>query len=127
MNSYFSDVKKISQEIIDYERGYEDNNIIKWYLYSILTYSYENEDISFHNINLEHIMPIKYKEWETKDKFWKNKEHSIEDYIYKLGNCTLLHEKLNKSISNKIFSEKCEKLFNRLLAIPFLLKYSYKI
>lgn len=55
MNSYFSDVKKISQEIINYERGYEDNNIIKWYLYSILTYSYENEDISLHNINLEWI------------------------------------------------------------------------
>jgi hypothetical protein len=48
-----------------------------------------------------------------KINFEKLKNIVLEDYLYKLGNCTLLPAKLNKSVSNKIFSEKYEELVNK--------------
>jgi uncharacterized protein with ParB-like and HNH nuclease domain len=54
-------------------------------------------------IHLEHIFPVSHKDhWEGFDK--KNKEYI--DWIQNIGNMTLLNGMINRSASNKKFSEK---------------------
>ena len=50
-------------------------------------------------VHIEHIMPQDTKQWEIPEQ-----EHT--DYLWRLGNLTLLSSKLNKTISNKPFNEK---------------------
>lgn len=53
-------------------------------------------------INLEHIMP-------RDNSIWQYPAEEHDDLFTMLGNMTLLAEKWNKSISNKLFVEKKEK------------------
>lgn len=56
-------------------------------------------------IHIEHIMPESRNNW--------NVEKEIhEDYLWRLGNLTLLGCEYNKSISNKVFEEK-KKIYNK--------------
>lgn len=52
-------------------------------------------------IHLEHIMPVSSKEWNV-----NTDEHA--EYLWRLGNITLLGQEYNKKIANKVFSKKKE-------------------
>jgi hypothetical protein len=59
-------------------------------------------------VNLEHILPQKPGEtWVV--KFSKT---DPKQYIYRLGNLTLLDSKRNRNIGNSSFQEKCSKAFS---------------
>jgi hypothetical protein len=61
-------------------------------------------------VNLEHILPQKPNDvWLA--KFSKTTDPS--QYIYRLGNLTLLDSKMNRSVGNSSFQEKCNKAFSR--------------
>ncbi len=73
------------------------------YILTKINNSYSSEiktSIDYQNINIEHIMPQKITEWRSISK----KEH--EEYLWRLGNLTLLGSEYNKKISNKTFTEK---------------------
>lgn len=55
-------------------------------------------------VNLEHIIPKK-PDQDWKDFFEKNSMNG-EDYIYKIGNMTILLSESNSKISNKFFNKK---------------------
>lgn len=83
-----------------------DNKGLRYLLKKI--YDYENNreievnSDSMH-VNLEHILPQNPK----KDSKWVEAfGESLEDYIYKFGNLTLLLGKKNFSLGNKEFKEK---------------------
>lgn len=72
-------------------------------------YDYENSEETVVNgdslfVSLEHIIPQAPKE----NSKWREsfKDENIEEYIYNLGNLTLLLGKKNSSLGNKEFSEK---------------------
>lgn len=61
-------------------------------------------------VNLEHILPQK------PNATWLAKFSKKEDpnqYIYRLGNLTLLDSKINRSVGNSSFQDKCSKAFSR--------------
>ncbi|MDY4941220.1 MAG: HNH endonuclease family protein, partial [Desulfovibrio sp.] len=63
---------------------------------------YQNETniaLDFNKVHIEHIMPENNSKWEVSEK-----DHT--DYLWRLGNLTLLGANFNKRNSNKKFSEK---------------------
>jgi len=66
-------------------------------------------------LNLEHIMPKTKGDWQV-DK------ETHEKYLYRLGNLTLLAEKINKGIQNKIFDSKKPVYERSKLTITNMLK-----
>lgn len=54
------------------------------------------------SVHVEHIMPITADQWEIS-------EEDHEEYLWRLGNLTLLSGKINREISNKPFKEKQKK------------------
>ncbi|NVP18173.1 DUF262 domain-containing protein [Candidatus Gracilibacteria bacterium] len=80
----------------------QGKKIIKYILIKIENYLSQSEyDFEETNITIEHILPENYTtEW--KDIFG----NEIDNYIYKLGNYTLLKESENRGIGNKNYEEK---------------------
>lgn len=79
------------------------------YILTKINNSYSSEiktSIDYQNINIEHIMPQKITEWKNISK----KEH--EEFLWRLGNLTLLGSEYNKKISNKAFPEK-KKMYEK--------------
>ena len=79
------------------------------YILTKINNSYSSEiktSIDYQNINIEHIMPQKITEWKNISK----KEH--EEFLWRLGNLTLLGSEYNKKISNKTFPEK-KKMYEK--------------
>jgi len=61
-------------------------------------------------LNLEHVIPKKPNEkWRN---FLKSKDMDPEDWIYKIGNLTLLLKSDNTSVSNEFFDEK-KKIYKK--------------
>lgn len=87
--------------------------IIRYILFSLEYengYSYDFED---NDATIEHILPENPNDdWES---IFSYKEQ--ENYIYRLGNYTLLEPRINRDIKNKIYSEKQ----------PFYLESKYKL
>ena len=82
-----------------------NQKIAKYILIKINTHlSTEKIDMDINNINLtlEHILP------ETPNDNWKEiyDEEIIDEYVYRIGNFTLLSQKRNRNIGNMNFSEK---------------------
>lgn len=80
-----------------------DNNLAKYILIKMDLYN--NGDSVIPNrqvVHLEHILPINPSQWVDFDR----KDQDCTSWIRNIGNMTLLDDNLNKSISNKIFSEK---------------------
>jgi uncharacterized protein with ParB-like and HNH nuclease domain len=72
------------------------------YILRKLNHALDNSyEISTDNakVNIEHIMPENNSEWKVRDDI-----HS--EYLWRLGNLTLLSGRFNASISNKPFAEK---------------------
>ena len=76
-------------------------SLIRYILVKIAN-KYQNETniaLDFNKIHIEHIMPENNSKWEISEK-----DHT--DYLWRLGNLTLLGANFNKRNSNKKFSEK---------------------
>lgn len=75
--------------------------LIRYILIKIAN-SYQNEtniSLDFDKVHIEHIMPEKGKKWAISEE-----KHA--EYLWRLGNLTLLGANFNKRNSNKLFSEK---------------------
>jgi len=66
------------------------------------SFNYETRIINDNGrIHIEHIMPKKPREWKVSEDIHK-------DYLWRLGNLTLLGEEYNRSATNKTFDRKKE-------------------
>jgi len=82
-----------------------NKKIVKYILISIENkISGNTYDINDSSISIEHILP------ENPNEEWKSsfKNGDIGDYIYRLGNLTLLNSSDNRRIGNKSFEKKLE-------------------
>ena len=79
----------------------KDRETIRYILRKICKYLDKTQEISLDNnsVHIEHIMPEDYSQWSIPEEIHDN-------YLWRLGNLTLLSGKLNISISNKPFIEK---------------------
>lgn len=86
----------------------QDNQIAKYILAKCYLHENSSQSIpNFNEIHLEHVLPQASNLWEKDEKFILPKGTFSKDYVYNIGNLTLLHKPINLSIKNKIFSEKC--------------------
>jgi uncharacterized protein with ParB-like and HNH nuclease domain len=67
--------------------------------------------IDFNNVNIEHILP------QNPDSAWGFSKEEISGYVHKLGNLTLLLEKLNGAVQNKPLDKKLPELKKSTLFI----------
>ena len=79
-------------------------------------------NINDNNLTLEHILP------ENPNEKWKKifNEDEISEYIYRLGNFTLLSQKRNQSIANAEFSDKIEVYGKSDIALTKNIEHYYK-
>lgn len=76
--------------------------------------------INFNKVNIEHILP------QNPDKDWKLTKKEIKPYVNRLGNLTLLSQKINSKIQNSTAVKKLPELDNSELAITVRLVESLK-
>ncbi len=81
--------------------------IIRYILRKINKFIAPTEELSISNndVHIEHIMPVDNSKWQVMDDL-----HS--DYLWRLGNLTLLSGIINKSISNDVFANKVSEYKN---------------
>lgn len=126
VNGEIKDYKSIKKQLMSiYVKDEEFNNdfisklintkgnqrIAKYILIKINTYISVDKvelDINSNNLTLEHILP------ENPNDEWKKlfDDDIIDDYIYRIGNFTLLSQKRNQSIANDKFIDKI-KLYEK--------------
>lgn len=85
----------------------QDNQLAKYILSKF--YLINNNDQSIPNyseIHLEHVLPQQASQWIESKCFDVPPGTQIKDYIYNLGNMTLLRKQINQKIKNSIFSVK---------------------
>ena len=85
----------------------ESNYVAKYFLSKLYAHELGNE-VCIHRdeVHLEHILPVK------NEAFWPDFKPKVQsernDYVYNIGNMTLLSKGLNQKIQNKSFSSKIE-------------------
>lgn len=73
--------------------------------------SFNAFQISNKGTTLEHIVPQNQDKWIEENELWKKEfEDNGNRIIYSLGNFTLLSEKINKSISNNVWTIKKQRI-----------------
>lgn len=88
-----------------------DNSVAKYILSKLHMYHVQNQTYpNYPEVHLEHVLPQDSSRWE--ETFKAPLPTSIRDWIYNIGNMTLLQKKLNQSISNSPFSEKAPSYMN---------------
>jgi uncharacterized protein with ParB-like and HNH nuclease domain len=95
----------------DFCVAYPKNAISKMILSRISRHLHEGLDLKGKDISLEHIMPKnpKGKEWEE----LKNSDKELYEFsVDRIGNLTLLQDKLNVSAGNKSFLTKKENYYS---------------
>lgn len=90
-----------------------DNNRAKILLFNLeidCRDAYADMDLfNYSNIELEHIMPIKWEEsWGKGILSNEKKSNNREQHIRKIGNMILLKDKMNRKIQNASFKDKME-------------------
>lgn len=100
---------KIKKEILndeEFENAFKvfcikSSTVAKYILREINNFNEEEINVIDDNrkINLEHIMPRNITKWSVKAE-----DH--EKYLHRIGNLTLLSERLNKKVKNDIFKTK---------------------
>lgn len=100
---------EIRKEIVDDDYFFQVFNKFKTTTKSLIRYillkianKYQNETsitLNFDKVNIEHIMPENNSKWNIPEK-----DHA--NYLWRLGNLTLLGANFNKRNSNKKFSDK---------------------
>lgn len=78
-----------------------NREMIRYILRKLDKYIAPTEELSIDNndVHIEHIMPVDNTKWQVEEEI-----HS--DYLWRLGNLTLLSGTINKAISNDVFSVK---------------------
>jgi len=120
------EVFKESFDDVSYKSSEQGRQLMKYILSEINNLDESGEyKIDFNVVNIEHILP------QTPDKAWGLTKNEIKGYVNKLGNLTLLHEKLNSAASSAPIKEKIryfrkskipmnEKLVQRLVASNYV-------
>lgn len=90
-----------------------NRRIIRYILFEIERHISNNSyDFESGSYNLEHIMPESIQEgWDDIE----DKEH--DQFVYRLGNMTILNKSVNRDIGNADFSSKKEKYFESEFSI----------
>jgi len=88
------------------------NKVAKYILGKIeLNLSGEQETLS-KTLTLEHVLPVKVnEEWK---KYLKKMEMNKDEYVYRLGNMTLLVGKVNKEAQNYFFERKRDDFYSKM-------------
>lgn len=95
----------------------QDNQIAKYILSKI--YLSDNKDQSVPNygeIHLEHVLPQQPSKWLEAQCFELPVGTQLKDYIYNLGNMTLLHKPINQKIKNSVFSSKISEFSDSIFS-----------
>lgn len=96
-------------------------NAAKYVLYQITDkLGSRNDDVKpINNLTLEHILPYNYsKHWSKHDFFDGDQgDNDLGEYVGRLGNLTLLHDKVNPSIRDNEFGDKIRAYKKSNLAI----------
>ncbi len=94
-----ADTKFISR-IVD--NTIEENDIARYFLAKLHEHGGGVGLRLTRDAHLEHVLPIDSSKWSRFD----TKGKSLDDWIYSVGNMTLLERPLNSSIQNDVFSKK---------------------
>lgn len=88
----------------------QDNQIAKYILSKYYLFINKEQSIpNYGEVHLEHVIPQVCNMWEKDEKFVLPKGAYIKDYVYNIGNLTLLHKQINQSIKNKTFDKKAKE------------------
>ncbi|MGP1013225.1 HNH endonuclease family protein, partial [Serratia sp. CY68801] len=113
LEPFLSQGEKIGDEaFINSMRQFKahDNQIAKYILSKYYLFMNKEQSIpNYGEVHLEHVIPQVCSLWEKDEKFSLPKGAYIKDYIYKIGNFTLLHKQINQSIKNKTFDKKAKE------------------
>lgn len=110
---------KVFEEAFNVWTG-KQKDIIRYILYMIHLYLSENATkVNTDNtvVHIEHIMP-------SNNSVWKVDESIHADYLWRIGNMTLMLGKANIKASNKLFDEK-KDIYKRSLILPNPDVYDY--
>lgn len=80
---------------------FEDNHVARYLLSKIYDYDSTPALRLTKEVQLEHVLPVESHLWS-----FDTKGRDISDWVYSIGNMTLLEDALNKRIQNKPFSDK---------------------
>ncbi len=130
ISSIINEIEKLNPsdqefEISFKEKEFKSSKIPRYILGKIESYIGTKEKIvDFDSVHLEHIMPQKIDKWIKYDSKY---EKLHQKFLNKIGNMTLLSQKINISIKNSIFTEKLKEYqkseINLLKDIKLLTKW----
>jgi uncharacterized protein with ParB-like and HNH nuclease domain len=107
---------------------FEDNDLAKYLLAKLHEKGGGSALQLRREVHLEHVLPVKPAKWVS----FNTKTRNIQDWIYSLGNMTLLEKELNTSIQNDVFDKKIKyfgkqkgrKASDKTTAIPMTYEIS---
>ena len=92
----------------------KDKNFIRYIFRELHMYkSQSGQELNLDNdkVHIEHIMPQDCTLWAVDSDFH-------DDYLWRIGNLTLLSQKLNQSIKKKLFADKVDEAYKISDIIP---------
>ncbi|WP_421506487.1 DUF262 domain-containing protein [Erwinia rhapontici] len=88
----------------------QDNQIAKYILSKYYLTNNKAQSIpNYGEVHLEHVLPQQPSLWIESNCFETPAGTQIKDFIYNLGNMTLLHKPINQKVKNSIFSSKVKE------------------
>ncbi|WAG07194.1 DUF262 domain-containing HNH endonuclease family protein [Aeromonas jandaei] len=85
----------------------QDNQLAKYILSKFYIWHANGESIpNYSEVHLEHVIPQQPELWKKEGVFHPSEGTQINDFIYCIGNMTLLNKSINQSIKNKVFIDK---------------------
>lgn len=84
----------------------QENHIAKYILSKLHIYKCKDSIPNYSDVHLEHVIPQQPSKWIQEGVFKPSEGTSISDWVYHIGNMTLLSKPLNQKIQNSVFSEK---------------------
>ena len=81
---------------------FEDNKLARYFLAKIHDYQLGTAFRLTTDVHLEHILPVKSEKWTDFDAGGR----AIDDWIFSVGNMTLLEKGLNQRLQNDVFGNK---------------------
>jgi hypothetical protein len=88
---------------------FENNNSAKYILSKIHLHDVGSGHPLNSSVHLEHVLPQSRTSWPDFD----TQSRAREDWVYSLGNMTLLEDKINNALQARLFSEKVKRFERR--------------